>query len=74
VLSEAKQSGCRNVNIGVNCELGRHRSVAFVEELGHVKWDGWETVLEHRDLNAPRVHRAKRRGYVDRESRVDEGI
>jgi RNase adaptor protein for sRNA GlmZ degradation len=67
VLREAKESGCRNVIVGVNCELGRHRSVAFVEELGHMKWDGWETVIEHRDLDAPPSHRIKRKGDLDRE-------
>jgi RNase adaptor protein for sRNA GlmZ degradation len=50
VLVRAAQVGHQTVTIGVNCELGRHRSVAFVEELGRMKWDGWETVVEHRDL------------------------
>ncbi|XP_006461697.1 hypothetical protein AGABI2DRAFT_71616, partial [Agaricus bisporus var. bisporus H97] len=42
------------VTVGVNCLLGRHRSVTFVEELGKkVKeelGDDWEVRVKHREL------------------------
>jgi hypothetical protein len=43
-------------------------------DVGHMKWDGWETVIEHRDLDATPSHRIKRRGDLDRDSLLDEGI
>jgi hypothetical protein len=74
VLARAAEVGCRTVTVGVNCELGRHRSVAFVEELGHMKWDGWEIVVEHRDLNvnASRSRKEKRKGDTDRGNRAED--
>jgi RNase adaptor protein for sRNA GlmZ degradation len=45
-----------HIVVGVNCYLGRHRSVTFVEELGRrVKEDlgigsSWEVRVRHREL------------------------
>ena len=38
--------------VGIVCEEGRHRSVAFAEELGHsLKRRDWRTTIDHRDLS-----------------------
>jgi RNase adaptor protein for sRNA GlmZ degradation len=71
-LSEAIEVGNRTATVGVNCELGKHRSVAFVEEMGRMEWDGWEVTIEHRDVNASRPQRIKRKGALDRISYVDD--
>jgi RNase adaptor protein for sRNA GlmZ degradation len=71
-LSEAAAVGCSVVTVGVNCELGRHRSVAFVEEMGRIKWDGWDVAIEHRDVNASHSQRIKRKGGLDRLADVDD--
>ncbi|KAF9458584.1 hypothetical protein BDZ94DRAFT_1226093 [Collybia nuda] len=44
-LSEAGAAGVETIIVGVNCELGKHRSVAFAEELGRIKWNGWKVVV-----------------------------
>ncbi|KAF9485822.1 hypothetical protein BDN70DRAFT_870713 [Pholiota conissans] len=56
-VEEADARGRRMVRVGVCCEIGRHRSVAVVEELGHVRFEGWNVVVGHRD-----VHRVKKSG------------
>ena len=41
------------VRVGCLCGSGHHRSVAFAEQLGKVKWsedDSWEVRVVHRDL------------------------
>ncbi|TEB20742.1 hypothetical protein FA13DRAFT_1742668 [Coprinellus micaceus] len=44
------------VEVGINCELGRHRSVAVVEKLGKRKWpQGWEVEVIHRDVHRQRA-------------------
>ena len=40
-----KANGVDEVLVGVNCEIGKHRSVAFVEELGRVRFKGWNVVV-----------------------------
>ncbi|KAJ9615342.1 hypothetical protein H2200_001417 [Cladophialophora chaetospira] len=41
--------------VGIMCEEGKHRSVAFAEELARkIKpWDVWAISVEHRDLGIP---------------------
>ncbi|TFK37383.1 hypothetical protein BDQ12DRAFT_685260 [Crucibulum laeve] len=51
----------RIVSIGIRCELGRHLSVAFAEELGKKKFDGWEMVVQHRDLGLTWKDSARRK-------------
>ncbi|OCT48723.1 hypothetical protein CLCR_04576 [Cladophialophora carrionii] len=43
---------CPTLLIGIMCEQGKHRSVAFAEELGRkiTPRDGWTVSVEHRDL------------------------
>jgi hypothetical protein len=35
---------------GISCAMGRHRSVAMVEELARMTWPGWEVKVLHRDV------------------------
>lgn len=48
---EEQQGGEMVVNVGVCCVMGRHRSVAFVEELGRRRWSGWGVEINHRDVD-----------------------
>jgi RNase adaptor protein for sRNA GlmZ degradation len=39
------------VRVGCLCGSGHHRSVAFAEQLGKIKWpEEWDVRVEHRDL------------------------
>lgn len=50
------------LRVGAFCAAGKHRSVAFVEELARRKWP-WEVRVEHRDLGKSRRNdERKRRG------------
>lgn len=52
-----------DIDIGICCELGRHRSVAVVETLGRRKWPkGWRVVVDHRDVHRQRSEMSKRKG------------
>ena len=43
------------LRVGVFCEMGRHRSVAFAEELSRRKWPReWEVEVVHRDVDKRR--------------------
>ncbi|KAG6898967.1 hypothetical protein C0993_002145 [Termitomyces sp. T159_Od127] len=49
-----------HVRVGVCCEMGRHRSVACVEELARAAWPpGWVVDVVHRDLKRQRSERDK---------------
>ena len=44
-----------NLRVGVSCEMGRHRSVAFIEELSRRKWPvEWAVEIVHRDVRKQR--------------------
>lgn len=49
------------LRVGAFCAMGKHRSVAFVEELARKKWP-WDVTVEHRDLYRSRDKKAKERG------------
>lgn len=50
-------------SVGVFCARGRHRSVAFVEELTAVKWPGeWQVRVVHRELQRGGERRMTKRG------------
>ena len=65
-LDVARMDGLRRVVVGVNCQIGRHRSVAVVEELGRVRFEGWNVVIRHRDVHRKRASR-KHQVYHERE-------
>lgn len=67
-LDAAKENGETEVVVGVNCEIGKHRSVAFVEELGRRKFPGWNVVTGHRDVNLKRSNQKHRSRYEDDDS------
>ncbi|KAG5351413.1 hypothetical protein C0989_006523 [Termitomyces sp. Mn162] len=49
-----------HIRVGICCEMGRHRSVACVEELARRTWPpGWHVQVLHRDLKRPRSERDK---------------
>lgn len=50
------------LRVGIFCEMGRHRSVAMVEELARLGWPGWEVEVVHRDVD-------RKRGSVKNERR-----
>jgi len=56
------------LRVGIFCAMGRHRSVAMVEELSRLSWLGWEVSVEHRDVYK------KRGGGKKMESRSSRGI
>lgn len=67
---EAGASGVGALRVGVCCELGKHRSVAFVEELGRVRFEGWNVVVGHRDVHRKSSSKksgrsGSRRDYAD---------
>lgn len=47
VLSKGEEG---EVRVGVKCEMGRHRSVAFGECLGRMAFEGWVVEVGHRDV------------------------
>lgn len=65
IKSDSRISG---VSISCFCERGRHRSVAFAEELGRMAWPRtWDVSVQHRDVSGSgkkenRKGRSGRRG------------
>jgi hypothetical protein len=66
------------VRVGCLCGSGHHRSVAFAEQLGKVKWsedDGWEVRIVHRDLTeGVKEMKRVRSEKVDGERREDAQV
>ncbi|KAF9047378.1 hypothetical protein BJ165DRAFT_1526696 [Panaeolus papilionaceus] len=63
-VREAEAAGERVLNVGIFCQMGRHRSVTFVEELGRRRFDDWSVSINHRDLHLKRCklgHRGRDR-------------
>jgi hypothetical protein len=51
------------------CALGKHRSVAFVEELARKQWpDDWDVEIRHRDVDQ---NKSKRTNRQHKQSRKD---
>lgn len=51
-LVKASDGKSTELRVGCFCEVGRHRSVAFVEELARRKWPSdWEVEIYHRDVD-----------------------
>ena len=61
-----------NLRVGIFCAMGRHRSVAMVEELAKVSWAGWQVKVEHRDISKKRGQ-GKKSGGRDKKSRGTRG-
>lgn len=69
-LQEAQANGEDQVTVGVFCELGKHRSVSMVEQLGQTRFRGWNVIIQHRDVHIKRSGpmnklRATRHGTED---------
>lgn len=61
-----------NLRVGIFCAMGRHRSVAMVEELAKMSWPGWQVKVEHRDISKKRGG-GKKAGGRDKKSRGTRG-
>ena len=48
--------------VGIFCEMGRHRSVAMVEELARLDWPGWDVEVVHRDVEKNKRKMGKNEG------------
>lgn len=59
-LQEAGDNGEGDIRVGVCCEIGKHRSVAVVEELGRTRFPGWNVVVAHRDVHLKRSNQKDR--------------
>jgi hypothetical protein len=57
------------LRVGIFCAMGRHRSVAMVEELSKLSWRGWDVKVEHRDISKRRSGGKKSSGKGSRGSR-----
>jgi hypothetical protein len=60
------------LRVGIFCAMGRHRSVAMVEELAKMSWPGWQVKVEHRDISKKRGQ-GKNAGGRDKKSRGTRG-
>lgn len=58
-VQNAEANGVPELHVGVFCELGKHRSVSFVEELKRQRFNDWNVVVRHRDahLKSPNRHK-----------------
>ncbi|EME81995.1 uncharacterized protein MYCFIDRAFT_77692 [Pseudocercospora fijiensis CIRAD86] len=56
---EAEITNVPDLTVDVSCEKGRHRSVAFAEELATRSGKGWNLQVIHRDINSKRKHDRK---------------
>jgi hypothetical protein len=61
-----------NFRVGIFCAMGRHRSVAMVEELAKMSWAGWQVKVEHRDISKKRGQ-GKKSGSRAKKSRGTRG-
>jgi hypothetical protein len=52
--TESPSSQEPELRVGIFCAMGRHRSVALVEDLSRLSWPGWEVRVEHRDISKKR--------------------
>lgn len=64
-MSEGEAVGQQELSVGVFCELGKHRSVSVVEELARTKFEGWNVVVDHRDVHPKRSSNKSGRSRVE---------
>lgn len=69
-IRQAQANGEQSISVGVFCELGKHRSVSMVEQLGQTRFNGWNVVVEHRDVHLRRSNQ-KNKLRRDRHSEED---
>jgi RNase adaptor protein for sRNA GlmZ degradation len=65
----SSRDGATTLRVGIFCAMGRHRSVAMVEELAKLSWPGWRVEVEHRDISKKRGAGKKSGGKGSRGSR-----
>lgn len=60
---ESDSSRLLRINVSCFCERGRHRSVAFAQELGRMAWPRtWEVDVQHRDVDGQVKKENSRKG------------
>ncbi|KAF8862241.1 hypothetical protein BDZ45DRAFT_553917, partial [Acephala macrosclerotiorum] len=65
VYTEQDFSGLE-LRVGIVCAMGRHRSVAMVEELSRMTWTGWDIEVQHQDVAKKRNSEKKTAGKGSR--------
>jgi hypothetical protein len=76
--AEGTDDGVVELIVGCFCERGRHRSVAFAEELSRHKWPrDWAVEIHHRDVDE--VNNGKKRdkrnkSSAHRKNQDDHGV
>ncbi|CZR52227.1 uncharacterized protein PAC_02104 [Phialocephala subalpina] len=68
VYTEQDFSGLE-LRVGIVCAMGRHRSVAMVEELSRMSWTGWDIEVRHQDIAKKRNSEKKAGGKGSRGTR-----
>lgn len=63
------RDGLSFLRVGVSCGMGKHRSVAMVEELARLSWPGWRVEIQHRDIDKKRGVGKKNGGKAGRGTR-----
>ncbi|KAF7192588.1 hypothetical protein HII31_06050 [Pseudocercospora fuligena] len=66
VDDEAEITNVPDLTVDVSCERGKHRSVAFAEELAGRKWKDWNVQVIHRDVKSKRKQDEK---FKDKQKR-----
>lgn len=56
---EVEITNVPDLTVDISCERGKHRSVAFAEELAARKWKDWNVQVIHRDANSKRKQDGK---------------
>lgn len=67
-IEQAQLNDEQNISVGVFCELGKHRSVSIVEQLGQIRFTGWNVIVDHRDVH---LGRSSQKDRVRRGHRVE---
>jgi len=73
----SREEEVATVRVGCLCGSGHHRSVAFAEQLGKVKWsedDSWEVRVVHRDLTKGVEEMKRVRGEESEKKEIDRRV
>jgi hypothetical protein len=76
-ISEVADEDAVQLIVSCFCERGKHRSVAFAEELSRHKWPrDWAVQLHHRDVDEVNGKRQdqRKKGKPDRKMQGDRGF
>ncbi|KDR75289.1 hypothetical protein GALMADRAFT_140814 [Galerina marginata CBS 339.88] len=71
-IRTAQANGVHEITVGVCCELGKHRSVAVVEQLGETRFKGWNVMVNHRDVHLKRSNHGRIKLDAGRHAKHDD--